>query len=63
MVLNQLNMLQLDMYVYIEMQFILSHIFSKSLLIWHLYNPTFSLIRPLYEVKSPYISMVIGTPI
>ena len=28
----------------------------------HLYNPTFSLIQPLYEVQSPYLSMVRGTP-
>ena len=36
--------------------------YSKTSLIRHLYNPTFSLIRPLYEVQSPYISMVRGTP-
>ena len=35
---------------------------SETSLIQHLYNPTFSLIRPLYEVQSPYISMVRGTP-
>ena len=36
--------------------------YSETSLIRHLYNPTFSLIRPLYEVQSPYISMVRGTP-
>ena len=29
--------------------------YSETSLIRHLYNPTFSLIRPLYEVQSPYI--------
>ena len=29
--------------------------YSETSLIQHLYNPTFSLIRPLYEVQSPYI--------
>ena len=41
---------------------ILLCIYSETSLIQHLYNPTFSLIRPLYEVQSPYISMVRGTP-
>ena len=37
--------------------------YSETSLIRHLYNPTFSLIRPLiYEVQSPYLSMVRGTP-
>ena len=29
--------------------------YSETSLIRHLYNPTFSLIRPLYEIQSPYI--------
>ena len=36
--------------------------YSETSLIRHLYNPTFSLIRPSYEVQSPCISMVRGTP-
>ena len=36
--------------------------YSETLLIRHLYNPTFSPIQPLYEVQSPYLSMVSGTP-
>ena len=36
--------------------------YSETSLIGHLYNPIFSLIRPLYEVQSPYLSMVRGTP-
>ena len=38
--------------------------YSETSLIRHLYNPTFSLIRPLYVIKvqSPYISMVRSTP-
>ena len=36
--------------------------YSETLLIRHLYNPTFSPIRPLYEVQSPYMSMVRDTP-
>ena len=37
--------------------------YSETSLIRHLYNPTFSLIQPLYEVQSPYVSMVRGTPL
>ena len=37
-------------------------VYSEPSLIRHLFNPTFSLIRPLYEVQSPYINMVRGTP-
>ena len=36
--------------------------YSETSLIRHLYNPTFSLFQPLYEVQSPYVSMVRGTP-
>ena len=38
----------LDVYGY-------TYIYSETSLIRHLYNPTFSLIRPLYKVQSPYV--------
>ena len=48
--------------VYIRMYSTYVRTYSETLLIQHLYNPAFSLIRPLFEVQSPYISMVRGTP-
>ena len=47
-------------YVCILYMFVFTY--SETSLIRHLYNPTFSLIQPLYEVQSPYICMVRGTP-
>ena len=38
-----------------QLNFCRQSYYSETSLIRHLYNPTFSLIRPLYEVQSPNI--------
>ena len=40
----------------------LQYLYSKVFVIGHLYNPTYSLIRPSYEVQSLYKSILRVTP-